>query len=556
MHVDERVLADFLIDSGLISRGTLADARSRASEQGETFYDALLSGGFVSGDHLRRAAAHTLGVPFVMLEESDIAPEALVLIPEPLSRTHNIVAFRVHDTTLEVALLNLDDLKLLESLPVATSYKLAPRLTTQHSIKKALLGYQKHLKEKFGSFAQHGFHVVEGLIKHAIYSRAGGVHIEPSTTGFLIRYRIGEMLHEAMQLPEHVGKLLVDQLKAAAKLFPVASAQEGHFTIEHDNETHTVHLSTMPIHKGEKLVLRLAKQDVHAKIGSLESRGFHGEALEALHKALALRSGLILVASEDAKHLQSLLYTLLATAAHPYRALASVEEGVTLHLPHVAQGSTTVSKLSYATLLRTTLKHDPDVVMVSRVDETEVALLVSEAASNGKLIIAGIEAPSAGRAIEKMRNFGVSPLLLASVVKVAVASTILRKLCPHCRSTHRLSRAEGAILEERADFGRVFTALKEEGVIDRAASWKELDFYWPEGCSKCEGGYMGGVGVGEALPISQVQKELILREMSGEDMANQARVEGGLNLPEDALFKAARGDTSLEEVVALVKRPN
>ncbi len=556
MHIDERQLSDFLLDSGLLSRSVLVDARTRANERNETLYHTLLNGGFVGSDHLRRAAAHTLGVPFVILAPGDISLEALVHIPEPVSRTHNVVAFRTDGNVLEVALLDLDDLSAVEFLQHTTPYKVVPRLTDQHSIKHALITYQKHLKEKFGSFAQHGLHTLETLIKHAVYSRAGGVHIEPSTAGFLVRYRIGEILHEAMRLPEQAGKLLVEQLKSAAKLFPVAAAQTGHFKVVHDNETHVVHVSTMPIHKGEKLVMRLTKEEVGEKGSGLEELGFHGSGLEAFHKVLRAKSGLIVVAGAELRK-KTLLHSFLRLLNTPHLALASVEEEVTEHIPHVAQVSTKNSKLSAATLLRTTLRHDPDVVMVAPIVDAEVALMAVEAAGQGKLVIVGVEASSAAEGIEELLRFGVSPLSLAASLRAVVAVGEARKLCPHCKTTHRLSRTESGILEEQGvDFGRVFGALKEEGVVDRNSSWKDIDFYWPEGCNKCEGGYKGVLGTGEILLISGHIKELIMQGAPGVSIEGQARVEGMLSLKEDWLYKAAMGETGVEEILGSVKRPN
>src|SRR5581483_8850690 len=153
--------------------------------------------GLMSDDEARHALSHELWVPFVQLETADIDPRALELLPEPLCRMHNLAAYRLKGETLEVALLNLDDLDALEPLRATLPYKLAPRLTTRESLRRALLIYQKTLKDSFGSQLLRetdGARVLEALLRHALNQRAGEALIESGPHGTLVRYRHGRAL--------------------------------------------------------------------------------------------------------------------------------------------------------------------------------------------------------------------------------------------------------------------------------------------------------------------------------------------------------------------------
>jgi type IV pilus assembly protein PilB len=555
MQVDGKQLGDFLLDGRLLSREQLGDILARAEAQGEDAYMALVQSAAVPQDELRRAAAHVLGVPFIQLDHDDIAPEALMLIPEPIARNNSLIAFKRADNMVEVVLLDLDDLPAIQFLSDQHHLKILPRLTDRDSIKRALLLYQKILKEKFATMLQHGEAAVDALIQHAILSRAGGIHLDLSTTGMLVRYRINHVLHEAMQLPEQIGKSLALRLKSLAKILPVSSGtQEGRFKVEKDGEKLTVHLSYAPTAEGEKLHLRLAREKLGQHGFTLELLGFHGEALECMHDALRQRSGIILVSGPQEGGKTTLLYTLLDILSSPHLAITTVEDTVGQRLPHVTQMRVVPeSGISFASTVRSALKQDVDVLMLGDVRDKETAMLANSAASRGVLVLLGIESSSAAQAIEDFASLGISPLQLTSTLLVSVHTRIVKKVCPQFREEHHLSRPEGAPLEGRANFGRVLAALKDEKVITQGQQWKDLLFFTAESCKECEGGYVGQTGLQEVLPTTSSIKELLLRRAPLEEVEEAARQTGMLTVMEDGLCKAAQGITSIEELLLLTQ---
>ncbi|MDO8548312.1 MAG: ATPase, T2SS/T4P/T4SS family [bacterium] len=477
---------------------------------------------FLSEDEARRNVAYTSGIPFVILSRDDISPESFYLIPEPLSRAHNIVAYHHDGESVEVMLLDINDLSAVDFLRV--KIKVKPRLTNRDSLKQALLMYQKQLKEKFAGLVEKGVEAADSLLRHALHSNATHIHLEPAAAALLVRYRINGILHEAMRLPEHAKEFIQQQIKSLARLFPVTTtAQEGRFRIEHGGEQFTVRVSTVPSVAGEKMLLRLARENHGQKGFTLSALGFHGEGLERLHTLLHQRKGLVVVCGPKESGNTTTLYTLLDELNHPGVALSTIEEKVEYSLPRVSQTQIRSDVgLDLLAGLRAVLRSDPDVVMVSDIRQREVAELAAQSAKRGIFVLAGIEAKSPSKVMD---------ILEPEAPRAIINQRLVRKLCQVCKKSYRPTREELEVFEEAANFGRVLAALKEEDVVNKDKTWKELDFYRAQGCSKCEEGYKGRLGIQEII----------------EENAE------GLTLIEDALFKAVQGLTSIEEVVYLAQ---
>lgn len=511
MRGDDQLFGQFLVDAGLITRSQWSDLRHSEAPLSKTLVDL----GVMGEDEVRRAQSHALGVPFATPDHHDIRIEALILIPEPIARSRGMVAFNEDTERVYVALLSLEDLDTLKALEEEGMFggrRVVPHLTTRETIKNALIKYQKHLKEKFGELLSDGRHVAHALLSHALYSRAGGAHVDIGTHGALVRYQVGHALEEAMRLPTQVAHALAREIKILAKLLPVARPQEGRFKLEKDGEVVHVHVSTVPTVGGERLHMRLARAS-HGQAGhTLEALGLHGENLAALRAALARKRGVLAVSAAPGSGTSTFLYTLLDLLQHPGVSVATVEDRVAYRLPHVAQ--TEVGAVSMATALRAALKQHPDIVMLDMVRDTETAALVRAAAARGVFVVAAVESEE---------------LLEAdTLVRVALA----RRLATNqFANTKPLSRLESERLDGIAEFARVYEALKEEHIIDPSMAWKDVSFAHPSPSTEHKDGYAGFVGLHEVVAPGYET----------------------LNIVEDALFKAAQGQTSIEEAIRLAK---
>ncbi len=485
-------------------------------------------------DEARREHAYKSGLPFIILDKGDISLESLALIPEPISRAHNIIAYRHNfdEGEVEVALLDINDLSAIDFLKtkhgINRHLKIKPRLTSRDSMKRGLLLYQKQMKEKFAGLVEKGIDAADSLLRHALAHNATHIHLEPAMAAMLVRYRLNGVLQEAMRLPEHANEFIQQRFKTLAKLFPVTTtAQEGRFKFEHLGEQYTVRVSTIPSAAGEKMLLRLAREGYGQKGFTLSSLGFHGEGLESIYELLHDRDGLIVVSGPKESGVTTTLYTLLDELNNPNVAISTIEEKVEYVLPHVTQTQTRDDVgLDLLAGLRAVLRADPDVVLVSNIRQSEVAELAAKAAKRGVFVLAGMDVKSPSKVLNTLEPSKPRAILNVRVV---------RKLCQECREAYVPSREELEKFEESANFGNVLGALKDEDLVESHQAWKELQFYKPgnngKGCERCTDGYRGQQGVQEVI---------------GDEIE-------GLNLVEDGLFKAAQGLTSIEEVVYLAE---
>ena len=463
-------------------------------------------------DDQRHSLAHQLGVPFITLAHSDIALEALLAIPEPLAREYNAVGYALNGHTLEVALLNLDDMEHLGFLEAR--YRVLPRLTTADSLRGALRHYQRHLYQTYGSALEReeSPNLLDTLLRHALAAGASDVHLEQGAEGFLIRYRIRGVLRDAMALSGAAGKNIMSTLRGLAGLSGGALPHEARVRVDLGyGEDIAVRVSTVPLLQGEKMVMSIVREKARRGY-TLEGLGFHGEALERVHRSLLRRSGLITIAGPGSS---TLLYTLLDMLNTPECSVATVERAVAHTLPRVAQADLGQTGLSMGAVLRGVLRSDPDIVGVDSVGEQEVAVLAAAAGKRGVLVVAVLD-----------------DALLLPNADVSIKTALLRKLCSkHFLDTRKLTRLENDTLESGAQCARVLGALKEEGRVAKDAQWKDLQFPRAIGCSECEGGYNGLIGIQEV-------------SVGGEVL--------GLNLVEDGLFKAHQGLTDIKEVEKLL----
>lgn len=506
----EGQLKEFLHDAGLLSRAQLGEAEQRAQERGEPLARTLVDSGVLNEEEVRRAVAHASGIPYVSLSREDIDISALLLVPEPLCRAHNVVAFASSERGVEIALLDLDDLSALDFLK--HHGRVLPRLTSRESLRRALLLYQKQLKERFDSqlSSAEGGRSLEALLAHALVQGASAVHLDlPTLSRARVRYRIGGALHEAMVLAPEKASRIATELKTLAGFSAATSVpQEVRLRLT-TPEPLSVRFSVMPVAGGEKIVLNLVPERESRKGFTLETLGLHGEALEAVQRLLHQKTGLLVVAGPEGSGITTTLYTLLDLLNHPRRAIASVERQVEYRLPPVSQTEINESVgLSPTAAVRGALRQDPDVLTLADIED-EAALALAQQAAGRCFVVVGGE------------------LAEVSAADAVIGQRLVRRLCQVCREEHTLTRTQARFLEERADFARTLATLKEEEVVGKDIQWKEVRFWRAVGCGQCEAGYQGSIGlfevaVGGAMPFALV---------------------------EDGLFKAAAGLTDIDEVV-------
>ena len=576
MIVPDAQLKTFIIDSGLVSRKDFEAAEKDAKDTGQPLSDALVSGGVLGEDELRRMQAHILGIPFISLSGIKIDFEVLSLIPEPIARKHNVIAYKKTADALEVAMLYTGDLEPLNFIKKKIGLKILPRLTDTASLKSALLQYQKSLKEEFGNIIQGAslsiednpsldtaglkkladdlpvIKVVDTLLRHAIVQGASDIHIEPLEEILLVRYRIDGLLHDAMELPKNIAAGVTARIKVLAnlKLDEKRLPQDGRFKMEADKERVSLRVSVMPTYFGEKTVMRLLREGGGGF--TLESLGFHGAALERIHAASKQSTGMILMTGPTGSGKTTTLYTILDILNTPDVNIATIEDPIEYQMPRVNQTQVRADiGFTFASGLRSLVRQDPDIIMVGEIRDIETASLAINAALTGHLVLSTLHTNSAAATIPRLMDMEAEPFLLVSTLRVIVGQRLVRRLASD-RTEYILSEEEIAQLKSAVDIDRVLAVLKEEKLIPKEATIKEIPFFKPKENGVSPDGYSGRIGIHEVLPVTHEIRELILKRVSADDIELQAKREGMLTMVEDGIFKAATGVTTIEEVLRVI----
>lgn len=587
MQINEEQLKKFILEGGLVSKTDFEEAQKKAEDKKQKVGNVLLSDGKISEADLKRMEAFVLGIPFINLNNQKIDLDVLSLIPEPIARNYNIVAYKKGEKekdSLEVAMLDVDDLPVIDFIKKRSGLKILPRLTDTASIRAVLVQYRQSLKAEFKDIIEKESNslpvseeedgekmpeksetelkemaedlpvvkIVDSLIFHAILQNASDIHIEPGEKELTVRYRIDGILHDAMVLDKNAGSGITARIKVLSnlKLDEKRLPQDGRFKIEQNGEKISFRVSTLPTFFGEKTVIRILKENAHGF--SLEILGFHGEGLERIHNSLKQKTGMVLATGPTGSGKTTTLYTMLDILNRPEVNISTVEDPIEYQMPRVNQTQVKPEiGLTFANGLRSLLRQDPDIVMVGEIRDGETAGLAINASLTGHLVLSTIHTNSAAGAIPRLIDMGAEPFLITATVKTIIAQRLVRRLTAS-KEKYFLSPAEMKNLGKIVDLDRALNFLKEEKILSEKDTWDKVPFYKPKKSTESEDGYSGRVGIHEVLMVTQTIREMILKGASQDEIEAQAKKEGMMTMLEDGVFQAVLGLISLEEIFRVV----
>ncbi|MFC1629926.1 GspE/PulE family protein [Patescibacteria group bacterium] len=580
MKVEDQQFRAFLLDAGLVTEKQFDKVEAISKKTGKKVGDLLVSEGIITQEQLIKTEAYILGIPFVNLEKEKVAPNILKLIPEPIARSNNIVAFRKKGKNLEVAMLDPEDLRTIEFIKKTADLKILPRLTTPSGIKNVLGQYQRTLEAEFGDIIKKEvkgirpikdaevveekaelkkvaeelpvIRIVDTLLKHAILQLASDIHIEPGEKEILVRYRIDGILREAMVLPKLVQSGIIARIKVLSnlKLDEHRLPQDGRFKVETEDYKYSIRVSVLPVFDGEKIVMRLLPET--SKAVSLEALGLTGESLEKTQHSLRKPVGMILVTGPTGSGKTSTLYSMIEILNKPGVNISTIEDPVEYRMRGINQTQVNPKiGLTFAAGLRSLVRQDPDVLMVGEIRDKETAALAINAALTGHLVLSTLHTNTAAGAIPRLIEMEAEPFLLSSTLNIIIGQRLVRKLCSG-KEEYKLTKSEITTLKKSCDLAAVEKILKEEKALKEKASLEQNPFFKPKSSKDCPDGYKGRVGIFEILSITETIKELIVKRVRSDQIEQQARSEGMRTMTEDGFLKATQGQTSIEEVLRVI----
>ena len=580
MRVEPKQLKAFLLDANLVTEEHFDAAQKKAEKTNQKVGDVLVSEGLISQEELIKLEAYILGIPFVNLEKEVVSPEALKIIPEPIARSHNIVAFRKQGNDLEVAMLDPEDLRTIEFIKKTTPLRILPRLTNSASIKNVIRQYQRTLEAEFGEFIKKEaegikvikeeevieekeelkkvaeelpvVRIVDTLLKHAVLQRASDIHIEPTEKEVVVRYRIDGILHDAMTLPKLVASGIVARVKVLSnlKLDEHRLPQDGRFKVETEEYKYSIRVSILPVFDGEKIVMRLLPET--AKAFTLEELGLRGGALEIIQDNLRKPVGMLLVTGPTGCGKTTTLYSMMEILNSPGVNISTVEDPIEYRMPRINQTQVNPKiGLTFASGLRSLVRQDPNIIMVGEIRDDETAGLAINAALTGHLVLSTLHTTDAAGSIPRLIDMKAEPFLISSTLNCILAQRLVRRLCPE-KEKYTLKDSEIKNLGKYCDLDRILKILKEEKIIKPRDDFKDVVFYRPKPSRDCPEGYRGRLGIYEVLSVTETIKELIVKRAASAQIQAQAQKEGMRLMVEDGFIKAAQGITSIEEVLRVI----
>lgn len=587
MRVELQQLKTFLVDAGMVNAEQFDACAKQAKEQGDLVEDVLIAQKFIDAEQLLKLKAYVLGIPFVNLEKENINLEVLKLIPESIARANNIIAFRKRGDFLEVAMLDPEDLVVIESIKKTTGLAVLPRLTDKAGIKSAILRYQKTLMAEVGDLgvlpeeskgeikilgtspslsggeedsnelkkvAQDVpvIKIVDTLVKHAILERASDIHIEPTEREVIVRYRVDGVLRDAMVLPKSAAAGIVARIKVLSnlKLDESRLPQDGRFKVESEQWKYSLRVSTLPVFYGEKIVMRLLSES--AKAYPLEKLGFYGNGLERIKNSLHKTMGMILMTGPTGSGKTTTLYSMIDILNEPGVNISTIEDPIEYQMPRVNQTQVNAKiGLTFASGLRTLLRQDPNIIMVGEIRDNETAALAVNAALTGHLVLSTLHTNTAAGAIPRLIDMKAEPFLIASTLNVIIAQRLIRRLSTG-KEEYRLKDADLDHLKGYCDTAKILRVLKEQKVVEPSATWKTISFWRPQPSKDSADGYKERIGIHEVLPMTPIIRDLVVKSATADSIQEAAVKEGMVTMFEDGFIKAAQGLTSIEEVLRVI----
>lgn len=558
-------IEDILFKQGLITADQLSAVKLESINSGQSIDKLLVQHNIVSADKVTEAKAQLLNVPFIKLEGKAIGADVLNLIPEPAARRYRIIPFEKSGDELWVAMADPLDIQIIQFIEKRSGKRVKPYLALPEDVLKAIGDqYSQNLTTEVTSALKEVqavkpeeileggpeiireapvSNIVSQLMEYAVKTRSSDIHIEPQEDRTRVRYRIDGILHEKILLPKGVHDAVISRIKILSnlKIDEKRLPQDGRFTFSFGSDQVDLRVSTVPTVFGEKVVLRLLPKSSAAP--TLLELGLRGVSLKSFESQLLRTHGVILVCGPTGSGKTTTLYSVLTRISKTSVNVVTIEDPVEYQISGVNQVQVNPQVgLTFASALRSFLRQDPNIIMVGEVRDTETADLAIQAALTGHQVFSTIHTNSAAGAPPRLLDMGVEPFLLTSALNAVLGQRVVRKICPKCRIDFD---ASPEVLENiKVVLGKLTPQAAKSG----------LKLYKGKGCAFCgQTGYLGRVGIFEALVMTDALSKLVLEHASSGAIEEKAIEEGMITMKQDGYLKVLEGITTMEEVLRVAQ---
>ncbi|OHB29023.1 MAG: secretion system protein E [Desulfuromonadaceae bacterium GWC2_58_13] len=562
------ILGTILTKAGQVTGPDFDNAR-KSRQQGEFIIDTLVRLGLTTEAKVIRALQHQLRLESVDLRETPIAPEVARFLPRDLCEKSRIIPIKLEGRQLTLAMADPSDIYKIDNLALMTGFKVIPVIASSSEIRDQLQKvhgdpgfarnadiedvsefdpmdeidivieedeYTVNVEELINSSEVPPIvRIVNAIISEAIRYQASDIHIEPKTKFSLIRFRIDGILHDKLRIPAELHAAAISRIKILAKLdiSERRIPQDGRISVKSGTRLVDLRVSTLPSINGEKVVLRIL--DKSSAVKRLKDLGLLDADLQRILTLIKKPQGIIIATGPTGSGKTTMLYSILGEMLDRSRNFETIEEPVEYFLEEANQVSVREKiGMSFASILRSTLRQDPDVILVGEIRDKETADVAFKAALTGHMVLTTLHTNNSIASITRLIDIGIPSYLIASALEGIVAQRLVRRLCKHCKAEDEPSPEHLHLLRISAESlgGKVFR---------------------PVGCPRCSNtGYLGRTGIYEMFVMNEDFRSMISEGYKESKLVEMARAGGMRTLIEDGVEKVRSGETTLDELLRVI----
>jgi len=566
------ILGSILLKSGRISSEQLSRAAKEARKD-EFIGDAFVRLGFTTESHIVEALQKHQNLAFADLNEVQINPTIVRFLPRELCERNRLMPLRLEGKQLHVAMADPSDILKIDNIAMMTGFKVVPVVAKSSAILSRLkMVYGEEPADAMMEVSDESdawdpfeeidvvieddevdvstqellnssgvppiIRIVNAIIMEALRYKASDIHIEPKTKYTIVRYRIDGMLHTKIKIPSHLHAATVSRIKILSKMdiSERRKPQDGRITMKTGTRVVDVRVSSMPTISGEKIVMRIL--DKGAALKQVSELGMLEDDLKKLRLLIKKPQGIVISTGPTGSGKTTMLYSILHEMLNSTKNYETIEDPVEYFLEEASQIYVRERVgLSFASVLRSTLRQDPDVILVGEIRDGETADVAFKAALTGHMVLTSLHTNNTVASLTRLMDIGMKPYLIASAIEGIIAQRLVRKVCPHCKTIVKPDETLMDILKIPPDsFGE--TAIGT-------------------GCQQCNNtGYLGRIGIFEIFIMNEEFRELISSNYREAEIRGLARTGGMRTLVEDGLEKVRHGITTLDELVRVIGPPN
>ncbi len=564
----ELPLGELLVKMGCISRDQLAEALEIQKEQGGKLGQILIKMGLMSEEAILKALSLKLDIPLVDLTTTEISESVIKMVPLTMVRRFNMIPINKTGNCLSMATADPTRLSETKAIKLLTGCEIQPFLTSQSQIEEAIGRYyeaphtvdMKKFMVDFDLGIEASLEVVQEeekddvatleadsrqppvvrIVNHcfieAIRAGASDIHIEPYEDILRVRFRIDGVLFEILKVPVRLRDGVISRVKVISRMdiAEKRTPQDGRIKLQVKVDGRVrnidVRVSTTPTLFGEKVVMRLLdKEGLMLDMGLL---GFEPESLKRFEEAIFRPWGMVLVTGPTGSGKTNTLYSAISRLNTPVSNIMTVEDPVEFNIYGINQVQVHEAiDLTFASVLRSFLRQDPNIILVGEIRDNETAAIAVKASLTGHLVLSTLHTNDAPSAVSRLVDMNIDPYLVATSVILIAAQRLVRRICTHCKEEVEIPPK----------------ALLNLGFSPQEAETTKV--YAGRGCSKCNNtGYKGRIGLYEVMPVSPSIRDLMFASAPIADIRKKSAEEGMINLRRSGLEKIKKGITTIEEV--------